>query len=152
MSSFTTRSSEETRGLGRSFAASIKPGDVIALFGNLGSGKTQFVAGVCDGLGVARRATSPTFTIINEYASTTAKVAHIDLYRLSSRRELAELGIEEYFDGETICLIEWAESILDLLPDSYYLVKIAYGAGEHERIVIIEQGGQGGAGISRAGT
>lgn len=139
MTTFTTRSAEETVMLGRSFAGGLVPGDVVALFGNLGSGKTQFVTGVCEGLGVAMHATSPTFTIINEYAAPFGIVAHIDLYRIPSRRELAELGIEEYFQDRSICVIEWAESVLDMLPDHYYLVKVDYGTTDSEREIRIEE-------------
>ena len=80
------------------------PGDVVGLIGELGSGKTQFVSGVCEGLGVTVRVTSPTFTLINEYPAPAGNVVHIDLYRIDTGAELAELGIEEYFNDRNICL------------------------------------------------
>ncbi|MFN0158940.1 MAG: tRNA (adenosine(37)-N6)-threonylcarbamoyltransferase complex ATPase subunit type 1 TsaE [Bacteroidota bacterium] len=139
MNAFVTHSREETIALGKMFAASIQPGDVIALIGNLGSGKTQFVTGVCEGFGAATPVTSPTFTLINEHQTRRGKLVHIDLYRLSSRRELGELGLEEYINGQVVCLIEWAEIVLDLLPDTYYLVKLNYGSGEQDREIVIER-------------
>ena len=139
MRQFLTKSRQETVDLGKLFAASLKPGDVVALFGNLGSGKTQFVIGVCEGLGVRGHIGSPSFTLINEYSAALGTVVHIDLYRINSRAEIAELGIEEYFTGSCICLIEWAESVLYLLPRNYYQVKISYGAGDLDREILVQE-------------
>jgi len=139
MRTFLSRSAEETLALGRSFGASLKPGDVVALCGNLGSGKTQFVIGVCEGLGVSNHVGSPTFTLINEYTAGLGKVVHIDLYRIASPVEVVELGIEEYFDERSVCLIEWAETILSLLPRRHHLVRFKYGADESEREISIEE-------------
>ena len=135
MMTIRTGSREETVGRGRSFAASLRPGDVVALFGPLGSGKTQFVTGVCQGLGVTDHASSPTFTLINEYPAPFGTVVHIDLYRISSREELAELGIEEYFGDRNICLIEWADAVRDLLPGRHFEVRFAHGATDAERTI-----------------
>jgi len=135
---FLTRSREETVELGKAFAASLSPGDVVALSGNLGSGKTQFVAGVCDGLGVRHRAVSPTFILINEYEGKNIKVVHIDLYRIERPEELAELGVEEYFTDRHICLIEWAEKALPILPPRYRSVRIRYGGADTEREIEID--------------
>lgn len=137
MTSFRTGSREETVGYGRSFAASLRPGDVVALFGPLGSGKTQFVAGVCEGLGVMAHATSPTFTLINEYPAPFGTVAHIDLYRISTRGEVAELGIEEYFSERCICLIEWADAVRDLLPPRHFEIQLSHGSSEAEREILV---------------
>jgi tRNA threonylcarbamoyladenosine biosynthesis protein TsaE len=137
MRAFLTRSPQETTELGRSFASSLAPGDVLAVFGNLGTGKTQFINGVCQGLGVRDRVTSPTFTIVNEYAVPPLMVVHIDLYRISSHRELADLGIESYFHEDCICLIEWAEGALNVMPHVYHAVKLSYGASENEREIEI---------------
>lgn len=137
MKSFLTKSPQETAELGRSFAASLRAGDVLAVFGNLGTGKTQFINGVCQGLGVRSRVTSPTFTIANEYAAPPLMVVHIDLYRIGSERELMDLGIESYFHEGCICLIEWAEGALSVMPHSYHAVKLSYGASENEREIEI---------------
>jgi tRNA threonylcarbamoyladenosine biosynthesis protein TsaE len=138
----TTTSPGETIDLGRSFAARLRPGDVVAILGDLGTGKTRFVMGVCDALRVRGHVASPTFTLINEYPAAFGAVVHIDMYRIGSRGELRELGIEEYFDDRHICLIEWAESVLDLLPFGHYLVEIAPGAKEEERTVRISRSGE----------
>ncbi|MCZ6775059.1 MAG: tRNA (adenosine(37)-N6)-threonylcarbamoyltransferase complex ATPase subunit type 1 TsaE [Ignavibacteria bacterium] len=139
MRSFVTRCRQETIDLGKWFAASLKQGDVVAICGNLGSGKTQFAKGVCEGLGVRAHVTSPTFTFVNEFVAPVGDVVHIDLYRVGSAAELVELGIEEYFNQRTICLIEWAEKILNRLPQLYHLVKISHGTDEEERKIEIQQ-------------
>lgn len=139
MSSFLTRSPEETIELGRTFAATLKPGDVVTLTGNLGSGKTQFVAGVCKAMHVSAHVASPTFTIINEYTAPFGKVVHIDLYRISKQSELVELGIEEYFDDSCICLIEWPELISHLLPPKRIDVRFEYGMGDNDRQISIDE-------------
>jgi tRNA threonylcarbamoyladenosine biosynthesis protein TsaE len=137
-----TRSAGETFDLGRSFAALLRPGDVVALLGTLGSGKTGFAAGVCRGLGVSVHVTSPTFTLINEYPAPFGLVAHIDMYRVGSRREVAELGIEEYFNDRCVCLIEWADAILDILPPAHYRVLLRHGGEELEREVVMSGRGE----------
>jgi tRNA threonylcarbamoyladenosine biosynthesis protein TsaE len=98
--------------------------------------------GVCDALGTSSHVASPTFTLINEYPAPFGSIVHIDMYRIGSRGELRELGIEEYFDDRHICLIEWAESVLDLLPGDHYLVEIAHGRNEQERTVRISRSGR----------
>jgi tRNA threonylcarbamoyladenosine biosynthesis protein TsaE len=142
MKTFATHSAAETAALGASFASSLKPGDVVALYGNLGTGKTQFIMGLCRGLGARGHVSSPTFTLINEYVAPFGTVAHIDMYRIGSRAELAELGIEEYFNPRCVALIEWAESIIDLLPGGHHIVKIDYGSGETDRDISIGRSGE----------
>lgn len=131
-------SPEETVALGRQFALQLRPGDVVALSGNLGSGKTHFISGICEGLGVHMHATSPTFTLINEYDAPFGKVVHIDLYRINKPAELRELGIEEYFNERCICFIEWPEVMAALLPARRYDVRIEYGGSDNERVIAIE--------------
>ena len=138
-----SRSPEETAAIGRTFAASLRPGDVVALFGTLGSGKTSFITGVCEALGARLHATSPTFTLINEYPAPFGSVVHIDLYRIGTRKELAELGIEEYFTDQCICLIEWAELVRDMLPEAHFEVVLSHGATDTERMIDILQKGGG---------
>ncbi len=139
MRTYHTHSPRETVELGRTFAAQLKPGDCVALSGALGSGKTQFVIGVCEGLQVLGHATSPTFTFINEYKAPWGTVVHIDLYRIETSSELHELGIEEYFNDQCICLIEWPEVIADRLPPRHYAVQLRHGAGENEREISIQE-------------
>ncbi len=139
MTPIPSRSQDETAAIGRSFAASLRPGDVVALYGTLGSGKTRFVAGVCEGLGARTHATSPTFTLINEYPAPFGKVVHIDLYRIESEKELAELGIEEYFTDQCICLIEWADLIRGMLPPRHFEVRLSHGGADSERSIDIRE-------------
>ncbi len=137
MNTWRTKSPEETREVGKSFAAQLKGGDVVTLAGNLGSGKTQFVVGVCEGLNVRGHVASPTFTFINEYETDFGKVAHMDLYRISKRAEIAELGVGEYFNENCVCLIEWPDMIVNLLPEKHYEVRLSYGEQDNERQIEI---------------
>lgn len=139
MNRYVSHSAEETRALGRTFARTLRPGDCVALSGPLGSGKTQFVIGVCEGLGATAHATSPTFTFINEYDAPFGTVVHVDLYRIEKRSELFDLGIEEYFNERCICLIEWPELIVELLPPRHHEVHLRHGATENEREITIRQ-------------
>ena len=134
-----SRSRNETIAAGKAFGSALKPGDVVALCGTLGTGKTTFIAGACEALGIRAHVTSPSFTMINEYTAPWGTVVHIDLYRISSRDEIAELGVAEYFNEQTICLIEWAEYVLDLLPERRYLVRIEHGSLDGERRIVIQQ-------------
>lgn len=108
-------SPEETESLGERLAKKLSPGAIVALFGELGAGKTCFVRGVCRGLKVKERITSPSFIIINHYRGTLP-VYHIDLYRLKGPQEFLFLGYEEYLFGEGVTLIEWAEKAEPYLP------------------------------------
>jgi tRNA threonylcarbamoyladenosine biosynthesis protein TsaE len=146
MKGATTHSDEQTIALGAGFAAELRPGDVVALFGDLGTGKTRFVFGACRQLGAAGAVTSPTFTLVNEYDGSTGKIVHVDLYRIGSRAQLAELGLEEYFDGSAICFVEWAEQAVDLLPAVHYEVRLAHGTNATERTVTIRKTGPANAG------
>jgi tRNA threonylcarbamoyladenosine biosynthesis protein TsaE len=136
-----TGSAHETAELGRAYGTTLGPGAVVALFGDLGSGKTQFVKGICAGTGVDAPVTSPTFTLINEYPAPFGIVAHVDLYRIGSDAELRDLGLESYYRDNCICVIEWAERGLNALPPGYRWVKLAHGASDRERVVTI--GGEG---------
>jgi tRNA threonylcarbamoyladenosine biosynthesis protein TsaE len=143
MTTVRTGSSAETIALGQSFARSVRPGSVVGLVGTLGSGKTQLVIGICRGLGVEAHVASPTFTLINEYPAPFGTVVHADLYRIGSRTELAELGIEEYFNNRCICLIEWAERMDDILPAEAHMVTVAHGADADERVFTFARRGPG---------
>jgi tRNA threonylcarbamoyladenosine biosynthesis protein TsaE len=141
MKRVVSTSAEETAELGRGFAAALRPGDIVGLIGELGSGKTRFVTGVCEGLGVRGHIASPTFTLINEYPAPFGAVAHIDLYRIGSRSELVELGLEEYFSGSYICLIEWAEKAGEMLPPGSRMIRIELGGGKDERLFSFAESG-----------
>ncbi|MDW7678964.1 MAG: tRNA (adenosine(37)-N6)-threonylcarbamoyltransferase complex ATPase subunit type 1 TsaE [bacterium] len=119
----TTNSEQETIKLGENLSRYLMPGDVVALLGELGSGKTCLVRGICKGLECADQVTSPTFTLINEYRGRFP-VYHFDFYRLESEQEIFDLGYEEYFFGDGICLVEWAERALPLLPQNYIEIRL----------------------------
>lgn len=113
MNIVNVKNEQETIELGKGFAKKLKPGDVVFLFGDLGFGKTTFVKGIAEGLGVNTRIISPTFTVVRKHKN----LYHVDLYRIEEKRQLIELGIEELFDDKSsIKLIEWPE-ILSMQPD-----------------------------------
>ena len=136
--SYHTRSVEETVALGENFSGTLSAGTVVALFGDLGTGKTHFIKGVCRGLGVHEHVASPTFTIINEYDAGGVKICHVDCYRLQSAKELRDIGFEDYLFGSYICLIEWADRVEKLLPPVRFDVRFQLGAEENMREIIIE--------------
>ena len=132
-----TFSESGTMALGVELAQLLVAGDVVAIYGELGAGKTRLIQGICEGLGVRTDVTSPSFTIINEYDGRMP-VYHFDFYRLEDPVEIAALGLEEYIEGEGVCLIEWAERALDFLPDERLDVTIRMfpDAGrENERLI-----------------
>jgi len=131
----TTRSAAETIDLGRKIGAVLKPNDVIALTGQLGAGKTTLIQGIAEGIGVKDYVTSPTFIIINEYAGRLP-FYHIDLYRLDEGLEIADLGIEEYFNRGGVCVIEWAEKLGELLPQAAAKIEIEW-ISENEREICL---------------
>jgi tRNA threonylcarbamoyladenosine biosynthesis protein TsaE len=143
----TTTSAEGTISLAGAFAGNLLRGDVVALYGDLGSGKTQFVKGVCRTFKVRTPATSPSFVILNRYdgvdkSGNELLMYHFDLYRVKSHAELYDLGYEEFLHGDGICLIEWAEMLGDLLPDRRYDVRLSAGADENERRIEMNEIGK----------
>jgi tRNA threonylcarbamoyladenosine biosynthesis protein TsaE len=130
-----TTSPEATRALGARLAAALGPGDVVALDGDLGAGKTQFIKGLCAALGVPpEQVTSPTFTLVHEYEGTDGPIYHIDAYRIERIEELYELGFEDYVYGDGICLIEWAERIAPMLPDDALRLCLTHLDGTRRQI------------------
>jgi tRNA threonylcarbamoyladenosine biosynthesis protein TsaE len=128
--------------MGKRLGRLLQRGDVVALAGDLGTGKTQFIKGLADGVGVGRTAyvSSPSFTLINEYPGRIP-FYHIDLFRLESEKEAEDLGLEEYVRGDGITAIEWADKILSLLPEELVWVKIHY-TGQHTRTIEITPKGK----------
>ena len=110
-----TESAAETIELGRNFGELLKPGDVVALTGDLAAGKTTLIKGICDALGVNQDVASPTFTLINEYEGEVP-VYHMDCYRENSISGWIDIGVEEYFYSDGIAIVEWAEMIKEILP------------------------------------
>src|SRR3954447_7154904 len=132
----TTRSEDETAALGREVATTLSAGDVLLLYGDLGAGKTAFVRGLAEGLGIPREeVSSPTFTLIQEYRGGRLPLFHVDLYRIEDPREFDELGLDEIAEGGVLA-IEWAER-LPYSPPASVRVSIAH-AGESERTVTVE--------------
>jgi len=129
-------SAEQTDAAGQALAATLGAGDVVALTGELGAGKTVFVQGLVRGLGVSSGATSPTFVLINEYRGRLP-VHHVDVYRTESLEEVVELGLRELMDGDGVTLIEWAERIDPLLPSRSVRVRIT-GVGDEPREIAID--------------
>jgi len=135
--SHMSESEQETLSLASRFAGELKAGDVVALWGDLGAGKTQFVKGIARQLGIpAESVTSPTFTLIHEYEGRLP-LYHFDFYRLQQIEEALEIGVEEYFWGEGVCVVEWPDIITPLLPDAYYSVDIT-AAGTNKRWIEIQ--------------
>ena len=121
---YETYSAEETRTLGRKIGETAQPGDVYTLVGDLGVGKTVFTQGIAEGLGITEPVSSPTFTIVQIYEEGRMPFYHFDVYRIGDPEEMDEIGYEDYFYGDGLCMIEWANLIEELLPDTRYDVTI----------------------------
>ena len=119
-----TRTPEETFELGKKIGTQALPGQVYTLVGDLGVGKTVFTQGVAAGLGITEPICSPTFTIIQEYETGRLPFYHFDVYRIGDIEEMEEIGYDDYFFGEGICLIEWANLITEILPENIIQVTI----------------------------
>ncbi len=117
MIKFKTTSPEQTERFGRELAKSLCAGDVIALTGDLGAGKTCLTRGIADGLGSTAHVSSPTFTIVNEYDGGRLMLFHFDTYRLSGPDDFLMSGLDEYFFRGGVCVIEWSDIIEELLPE-----------------------------------
>ena len=124
----------ETVGFGIELGQNAKPGTVIALTGDLGAGKTTLTKSIAKGLGIEDVITSPTFTIVKEYETGRLPLYHFDVYRIGDIDEMYELGYEEYFFGQGVCVVEWADLIDEIMPEDTLLINIEYGEKEGERI------------------
>jgi len=135
-----SKSPSETIRIGKTIGSSLQAGDVVALVGELGVGKTQLIKGLARGAGVERSAyvASPSFTLINEYKGQII-FYHMDLYRLEEE-EARDLGLEEYFQGEGITVIEWADKILSLLPSQLLWIHLQYLGKRERSIELIPKG------------
>jgi tRNA threonylcarbamoyladenosine biosynthesis protein TsaE len=114
---FISNSTDETAAVGRQYANTARVGDIFALSGDLGTGKTEFVKGLVAGLGSNAPVTSPTFTILHEYEGGRLPAYHFDFYRLETREAAMRLGLDDYFFGEGVAIVEWADRFPDLIPD-----------------------------------
>ncbi|MCX7785187.1 MAG: tRNA (adenosine(37)-N6)-threonylcarbamoyltransferase complex ATPase subunit type 1 TsaE [candidate division WOR-3 bacterium] len=136
---YITESSEETIELGKNIGTLLKPGDIIAFYGELGSGKTTMIKGICLGLGVKEQdiVKSPSFIMINEYQGRLP-IYHIDLYRTKNLEEILSIGLDDYLYGNGICLIEWAEKAESELPQNITKVTLEV-LGENKRKIRINR-------------
>lgn len=137
----TTQSAEETEAVAATLAAALRPGDIVALHGDLGAGKTCFIRGLARGLGVTRTVHSPTFTLINEYPGRLT-LYHMDLYRIRNADEALDFGLDDYLFGDGVCAIEWAERIARLLPPATIRVSLVPGGPADERRIEIAAPGR----------
>ena len=133
-----THSPDQTRALGRKLAQALQGGTVVAVPGDLGAGKTAFVSGMAEGLGIEERVTSPTFTIVNEYEGGRLPLFHFDMYRLGSADELFHIGWEDYLARNGVCAVEWSENVEEALDGDTIRVDISRGQDENTRIITIE--------------
>ncbi len=127
--------------MGVELGACLVPGTVVGLIGELGSGKTCLAQGICRGLGVKEYVTSPSFVLIHEYEGRLP-VYHFDLYRLRDAEELFDLGYEEYFYGDGVCLVEWAERAHSLWPEDAVEVHLKYLGAEKREIILSDRTGK----------
>ena len=135
---FVSHSLADTDRLGALIAEAVEPGDVLALIGTLGAGKTRLVQALAVALGNAGESiTSPTFVLVNEYTSGRLPLYHFDVYRLKDDDEFLELGAEEYFDREGVTLIEWGDRVEHLLPPRASLVTLEIG-DDDQRVINIQ--------------
>lgn len=133
-----TNSLKDTQDFAVKLSSKLKRGDIVAFTGSLGAGKTSFIQGLAKGLGLKKNyyVNSPTFTILNVYEGGKLPIYHFDWYRLSSEAEAYDLGIEEYFDGNGISVIEWAEKFSKLLPKRTIWIKMEVVTENQRRITL----------------
>jgi tRNA threonylcarbamoyladenosine biosynthesis protein TsaE len=131
---FISNSPGATEDFGRRFANDVKAGSVLALVGELGAGKTQFVKGLAAGLGSTAAATSPTFTIVHEYSGGRLPVYHFDFFRLEDRPSAEHLGLDDYFFGDGVSVIEWADKFRELIPAQARWVSFK-ASSENQRVI-----------------
>ncbi|MBP1743145.1 MAG: uncharacterized protein H6Q58_123 [Firmicutes bacterium] len=120
---FITNTVEETIEIGRRIGKSLKPGDIVCIDGDLGSGKTHLTKGIALGLGIDEHITSPTFNIVNEYEGRL-KFYHFDVYRVNDPDEIAAIGFDEYIFSDAVSVIEWSDYISELIPDEHIQIRI----------------------------
>ncbi len=138
--SFVSHSEQETEQRGRTFADRLSGGETVALYGDLGAGKTAFVRGALRALGYTGEVTSPTFAIVNEYRDGRLPAAHFDMYRIGNEDELYSTGFYDYLDGKQVLFIEWSENIPWALDGSEITVRIT-GSADEPREISITGGG-----------
>ena len=136
MAEFISHSQLETEEVGRKLAEKLPGGSVVAMYGDLGAGKTAFVRGMARGMGLSCRVSSPTFTIVNEYLGQR-ELIHFDMYRLSSADELFDIGWEDYLSRNAVCAVEWSENVQDAFFGDEIVVRIEK-LNDTDRKILIE--------------
>jgi tRNA threonylcarbamoyladenosine biosynthesis protein TsaE len=134
VATFTSNSPVETKALGREFARNLARGDIVALSGELGAGKTQFVKGFVAGIGCNAEVTSPTFTLIHEYSGGRLPVYHFDFFRITNRHSAERLGLDDYFCGDGVSVVEWADKFPELIPKNAKWIRLAIKS-DSERVI-----------------
>jgi tRNA threonylcarbamoyladenosine biosynthesis protein TsaE len=140
LATFISNSPAETGAIGRQLAKNVEPGSVLALKGDLGSGKTLFTKGVVAGLGSSAAVTSPTFTIVHEYQGGRLPIYHVDFFRLETRESVARLGLEDYFFSDGVSVIEWADRFPDLFPENAHWISFEIKSERQRLITILDRG------------
>ena len=140
MQTFISESEAQTEAIGEQFAKNLADGTVVAMYGDLGAGKTAFVRGMARGMGLSCRVSSPTFTIVNEYCGER-ELIHFDMYRLNDSDELFDIGWEDYLARGAVCVVEWSEKIDDAFYGDEIVVRIEK-LGDTERKITVEEGGK----------
>ena len=138
MQTFISHSEKETEKIGEEFASKVGEGTVLAMYGDLGAGKTAFVRGLARGMGLSSRVSSPTFTIVNEYCGDR-ELIHFDMYRLSSADELFDIGWEDYLARGAVCAVEWSENVSDAFEGDEITVRIRKLSADERQIEIGEE-------------
>lgn len=142
MKQYESFSYDDTQVIAKEIADTLKGGEFIAMYGDLGAGKTAFVQGLAKALGITNHVTSPTFTIVNEYEGRLP-LYHFDVYRIADPDEMYEIGYDDYIDSDGVCVVEWAELIEDLFPDKYYKLTILKDEDkgfDYRKIILEDEG------------
>ncbi len=136
---FISPNPDGTEAIGRTLALRAKPGEIIALYGGMGAGKTTLTRGILAGFGYTGSVTSPTFSIVNEYDTPKGRVCHFDMYRITSEEALLDIGWEDYLKRGDILIVEWCENIAQALPEHFTKVTLEFGPHETARSIDIEK-------------
>ena len=142
---FETHDESETWAVARQFAATLAPGDVVCLEGDLGAGKTTFTQGLCAALGAKRAVVSPTFCIVSEHPTDRFLVVHMDLYRLQGEDDVLQIGWEDYLARGAVLVVEWPDRAGSLISPSAKRVRFAFGPDEQTRKITLDMPQQAGA-------
>jgi len=134
-----TNSPEQTRRVGMRLGKLARPGDIILLVGTLGAGKTCLTQGIARGLGISEYATSPSFVLVREYQGKLP-LYHIDLYRIDSIEEVAQLGLDDYLYGNGVCVVEWADKGLSVFPEKHLLIEIQFISSNKRKLIFVPRG------------